>query len=148
MALRNEKLIFTAVVTSVAGTEYYVPATYQWDFGTGDIRTSAESSITYSYSVSGSWNITLTVTNNVSSTMFVGRVDVSKGQFLACYSMYRICDCNESRMIYNIQGIFMAISFVLLSFIEVVEYNNYNYKFQGLIFVDFVVFEAPMKFYP
>ena len=91
MALRNEKLIFTAVVTSVGGTNYYVPATYQWDFGTGDIRTSAESSITYSYSASGSWNITLTVTNNVSSAMFVGKVHVSKGQFSLYVAMYRIC---------------------------------------------------------
>ena len=79
MALRNKTLIFTAVVTSVAGTEYYVPATYQWDFGTGDIKRSTELSVTYSYSASGLWNITLTVTNNVSSAMCIHQVDVSKG---------------------------------------------------------------------
>ena len=76
-----EKLIFTAVVTSVAGTNYYIPVTYQWDFGTGDTKMSTESSITYSYSAPGLWNITLIVTNNVSSAMFIGKVDVSKGQF-------------------------------------------------------------------
>ena len=79
VAIVKENKVFTAVVTSVAGTDYYTPVTYQWDFGNGDVDTSTESSITYSYSTPGLWNITLTATNNVSSATFTGQVHIFKG---------------------------------------------------------------------
>ena len=75
------QLVFTAVITSAAGTDYYTPVTYQWDFGDGNTETSAGPSTTYSYSAPGSWNITLVATNDVSKAMSIGRIDVYKGQF-------------------------------------------------------------------
>ena len=77
VAIINEELVFTAIVT--AETDYYTPVTYHWDFGNGHTETSTEPSITYSYSTPGSWNVTLTAANNVSSVAFSGRVNVVKG---------------------------------------------------------------------
>jgi len=82
VAIVERDLVFTAVVTSVAGTNYYTPVTYQWDFGNGHIETSTESSITYSYSTPGLWNITLIATNNVSSAMFTGKIHAFKGMYI------------------------------------------------------------------
>ena len=79
VAIINEELVFTAIVT--AGTNYYTPVTYHWNFGNGHTETSTEPSITYSYSTPGSWNVTLTATNNVSGVTFSGTVQVYKGWF-------------------------------------------------------------------
>lgn len=86
----NADVTFTATLNSTGGTNYYIPVTYHWDFGNGDTRISTEPSVVYSYSVPGSWNITLTATNNVSSAQFVGMIHVSKGLLL--HFMYRVCD--------------------------------------------------------
>ena len=79
LVIEKRDLILTAVVTSVAGTNYFTPVTYHWDFGNGDTKASTEPSITYSNYTSGQWNITLKATNNVSRAVFIGRVRVAKG---------------------------------------------------------------------
>ena len=79
------ELVFTANITSVAGTIYYTPVTYQWDYGDGNTAVSTEPSVTFSYSAPGSWNITVVATNNVSSAMFTGRINVFKGWYLNIY---------------------------------------------------------------
>ena len=82
MAITDKEIVLTAVVTSLAGTDYYTPVTYHWDFGDGHTAVSTEPSITYSYSTPGSWNVTLQAANNVSSAVFSGRVKVNTGWFL------------------------------------------------------------------
>ena len=82
LAITNQEIILTAVVTSLAGTSYYTPVIYHWNFGDGHTAVSTELSITYSYSTPGSWNVTLQATNNVSSAVFSGRVKVYNGWLL------------------------------------------------------------------
>ena len=77
----NQEVVFTAVVTSLAGTTYYTPVTYQWDFGDGNNKVSTEASVIYSYSTPGVWNITLTAANNVSSAIFIGKINILEGLF-------------------------------------------------------------------
>ena len=81
VAIVNEEVLFTAVVTSLARTNYYTPVTYQWNFGNGhtEVSTDSVASLTYSYSTPGLWNITLRATNNVSSALFTGGVNVVTG---------------------------------------------------------------------
>ena len=82
VATVNQELVFTTVVTSLAGTNYYTPVTYHWDFGNDHTEVSSESSITHSYSIPGLWTVTLEATNNVSSAVFSGRVNVVTGKFI------------------------------------------------------------------
>ena len=88
MAIVNEENVFTANVTSLAGTNYYTPVTYHWDFGNGHTEVSSESSITYSYSTPGLWTVTLKATNNVSSAVFSGIVKISKGWWYCLWRLY------------------------------------------------------------
>ena len=97
MAIVNEENVFTANVTSLAGTNYYTPVTYHWDFGNGHTEVSSESSITYPYSTPGLWTVTLKATNNVSSAVFSGRVMVSKGW------LYCLCRLYGNSFIQNIR---------------------------------------------
>ena len=95
----NEELVFTTVVASLAGTNYYAPVTYHWDFGNGHTEVSSESSITYSYSTPGLWTVTLKATNNVSSAVFSGIVKISKGW------LYCLCRLYGNSFIQNITKI-------------------------------------------
>lgn len=81
VAIVNEELVFTPVVTSLGRTNYYTPVTYQWNFSNGhtEVFTNSEPSLTYSYSTPGLWNVTLRATNNVSSALFTGTVNVVTG---------------------------------------------------------------------
>ena len=88
VAIVNEENVFTANVTSLAGTNYYAPVTYHWDFGNGHTEVSSESSITYSYSTPGLWTVTLKATNNVSSAVFSGIVKISKGWWYCLWRLY------------------------------------------------------------
>ena len=79
VAIVNEDLVLTAIVTSVAGTNYYTPVTYHWNFGNGHTEVLTEPSINYYYSTPGLWTVTLEATNNLSSVMFIGRVNIITG---------------------------------------------------------------------
>lgn len=81
VATVKEELVFTAIITSGAGTNYYTPVSYHWNYGDGNTEMSTEPLVTYSYSAPGLWNITVVAANNVSSAMFIGKIDVFKGWF-------------------------------------------------------------------
>ena len=92
MAIVKEELVFTAIITSVAGTIYYTPVTYHWDYGDDNTEISTEPSVTYSYPAPGLWNITVVAANNVSSACCIGRINVFKGWSPNIYiTMCRIC---------------------------------------------------------
>ena len=100
------ELVFTAIITSVAGTRYYTPVTYQWDYGDGNTEISTEPSVIYSYSAPGSWNITLVATNNVNSAMFIGRIHVFKGWFANVYIYISVCRiCHHSTRNYKMHTV-------------------------------------------
>ena len=88
VAIVNREIVFRAIIASVAGTNYYTPVFYHWDFGDGNTDMSADPSITHSYSDPGSWNVTLMAKNNVSSVTFIGRIKVYKGWSQICTFMY------------------------------------------------------------
>ena len=79
VAIVNAEVVFRAIITSAAGTNYYTPVTYLWDFGDSNAEMTTDPSITHSYSAPGSWNVSLTAKNNVSSATFSGQIKVSKG---------------------------------------------------------------------
>ena len=112
MAIVNEEIVFTANVTSLAGTNYYTPVTYHWKFGNGHTEVSSESSITHSYSTPGLWTFTLEATNNVSSAVFSGLVMVSKGW------LYCLCRLYGNSFIQNITKIIVRQLARFLGFID------------------------------
>ena len=71
--------MFRANVTTRFGSDYYTPVMYQWDFG-DDSMNSSVPTVTHTYTTPGSWNILVSVSNEVSSpVLFTGTVNVAKG---------------------------------------------------------------------
>ena len=72
--------MFKADVTTRFGSDYYNPVMYQWDFGDNASMNSSVPTVTHTYTTPGSWNISVSVSNEVSSPVpFTGTVYIAKG---------------------------------------------------------------------
>ena len=77
----DREVVFTADVETDSNSDYYTPVIYQWDFGDGINMVTTVPTVTHTYSTPGSWNVSVSASNNVSSPgPFIGIVNVAKGQ--------------------------------------------------------------------
>jgi len=76
----DRELVFRADVVTENGSDYYTPVKYQWDFGDSINVESREPTVTHIYTTPGSWNVSVSASNNVSSSVpFIGIVNAAKG---------------------------------------------------------------------
>ena len=77
----DRELVFRADLETESGSDYYTPVIYHWNFGDGVNMESLEPTVTHTYTTPGSWNVSVSASNNVSNKIipFIGIVNVALG---------------------------------------------------------------------
>jgi len=77
----DRELVFRADLETKSGSDYYTPVIYHWNFGDDVNMESSEPTVTHTYTTPGSWNVSVSASNNVSNKIipFIGIVNVAKG---------------------------------------------------------------------